>query len=91
MVECFTIKLPGTAPVKFSILQLTGCGKELCRALGVEPVESDWEKIVRLYKGEEQEGHAALVLMVAYQDACGAGMPRSCPSTHRKRPGFSPI
>jgi len=52
---------------RMRIVTLTDHGKALARALGVEPVESDWEKIVRFHRGETQERHAALVLMAAYQ------------------------
>ncbi|MGB9880884.1 MAG: hypothetical protein ACPLRM_08990 [Anaerolineae bacterium] len=90
MVEYFAIKLPGTAPVKLSVLRLTDYGKSLARALGVEPVESDWEKIVRLHKGEEQEGHAALVLMAAYQARLRGWKAEVMPFDPQETPWFQP-
>ena len=67
MVENKTITLPFNVAVRLRVMYLTDYGKDLCRALGVEPVESDWEKIVRLHRGEEQVAHGGAVLFAAYQ------------------------
>ncbi|RCK72778.1 MAG: hypothetical protein ANABAC_1312 [Anaerolineae bacterium] len=40
---------------------------ELARALGVEPVESEYERILRLHDGENQPKHTSQVLFTAYQ------------------------
>lgn len=53
--------------VRITILQLTDYGKELARVLGVEPVESEYERILRLHDGENQPKHTAQVLFTAYQ------------------------
>jgi len=90
MVDYFTIKLSGTAPARLSVLQLTDYGKDLCRALGVEPVESDWEKIVRLYKGEVQDAHAGLVLMAAYQARLRGWKAEVVPFNPQETPWFQP-
>ena len=48
---------------ELGLIRLTCQGKALARALGVEPVaETDWERIIRLHQGEQQAGHAALLL-----------------------------
>ena len=90
MVENKTIMLPFNAVVKLRVLYLTDYGKDLCRALGVEPVESDWEKIVRLHNGEAQSQHAALVLMAAYQARLRGWKAEVMPFDPQETPWFQP-
>ena len=40
-----------------SVMRLSEAGKELCRILGWEPVESEWERINRLHDGERSRDH----------------------------------
>jgi len=44
------------------LIRLTERGKDLARAQGVEPVENDWERVLRLHQGEAQVEHAGLLL-----------------------------
>lgn len=44
------------------LIRLTERGKDFARAQGVEPVENDWERIIRLHQGEAQATHAGLLL-----------------------------
>ncbi len=92
IVEHRTIQLPFSAsvPVRFRVINLTDYGKSLARALGVELVESDWEKIVRLHKGETQEQHAALVLMAAYQARLRGWKAEVMPFNPQETPWFQP-
>jgi len=90
MVEIKTVILPFNVGVKLRVLYLTDYGKDLCRALGVEPVESDWEKIVRLHNGEEQTRHAALVLMAAYQARLRGWKTEVMPFDPQETPWFQP-
>lgn len=92
MVEHKTIQLPFSAsvPVRLRVIYLTAYGKTLARALGVEPVESDWEKIVRLHQGEAQEQHAALVLMAAYQARLRGWKADVMPFDPQETPWFQP-
>ncbi len=65
-----TLKLEIKAPYSTSlnISYLTEDGKKLCRAWGWgEPVETDWERIVRLHQGnrEEQKAHSLGILIFA--------------------------
>jgi len=90
MVDYFTIRLSGTTPARLSVLQLTDYGKDLCRALGVEPVESDWEKIVRLHKGEVQTFHAALILRSAHQARLRGWKAEVVPFDPQETPWFQP-
>ncbi len=89
IVENHTLKLPGGA-FRLRVLQLSDYGKTLARALGVEPVESDWEKIARLHQGEVQEAHAALVLMAAYQARLRGWKAEVMPFDPQATPWFQP-
>ncbi len=48
-----------------SLAHLTEQGQELCRMLGWEPVESEWERLQRLHEGERFEEHTLAVLYFA--------------------------
>lgn len=75
---------------KIRIVTLTDYGKALARALGVEPVESDWEKIVRLHQGEVQMRHGALVLLAAYQARLRGWKAEVMPFDPQETPWFQP-
>ena len=47
---------------ELGIIRLTDKGKRLAVSLGVHPVESDWERLIRLHQAETQKAHAVLVL-----------------------------
>ncbi len=49
-----------------SMISLTEKGKEVARAMGYEPVESEWERLMRLHGGKAQAKHAAMVCTFAY-------------------------
>ena len=53
-------------PAQLAVLRLTDDGRELCRILGWEPVESEWERMIRLHNGDDQREHTAGVLAFAY-------------------------
>ena len=53
-------------PAQIAVLHLTDDGKDLCRILGWEPVESEWERLIRLHRGNSQGAHTAGVLAFAY-------------------------
>ncbi len=48
-----------------AVYRLTSEGKDLARRLGWEPVESDWERLIRLHEGERFEKHTLGVLAAA--------------------------
>lgn len=75
---------------RMRIVSLTDYGKALARALGVEPVESDWEKLIRLHQGGMQEKHAALVLMAAYQARLRGWQAEVVPFDPQETPWFQP-
>ncbi len=45
--------------------RLTDTGREFCQAVGWQPVESEWERLVRLHEGERQREHTLAVLYFA--------------------------
>jgi hypothetical protein len=51
---------------RLAVLRLTEEGKDLCRMLGWEPIESEWERLIRLHDGDRQEAHTAAVQAFAY-------------------------
>ncbi len=75
---------------RMRVVTLTDYGKALARALGIVPVESDWEKILRLHQGETQERHAALVLMAAYQARLRGWKAEVMPFDPQETPWFQP-
>lgn len=75
---------------RIRVIALTDYGKSLARALGVEPVESDWEKIIRLHQGEVQRRHAALVLLAAYQARLRGWKAEVMPFDPQETPWFQP-
>jgi len=75
---------------RIRVVNLTDYGKALARALGVEPVESDWEKIVRLHNGQVQTRHAALVLLAAYQARLRGWKAEVMPFDPQETPWFQP-
>ena len=91
MVDQFSVRLSGLGGFfTMNVLQLTDYGKELCRALGVEPVESDWEKIIRLHRGEEQVVHGGAVLFAAYQARLRGWKAEVMPFDPQETPWFQP-
>ncbi|MEW6287356.1 MAG: hypothetical protein AB1509_14125 [Chloroflexota bacterium] len=90
IVENHTLALPGTGKFRLRVLQLSDYGKTLARDIGVEPVESDWEKLIRLHQGETQEQHAALVLMAAYQARLRGWQAEVVPFDPQETPWFQP-
>ena len=75
---------------RMQVVTLTDYGKALVRALGIVPVESNWEKTLRLHQGETQERHAALVLMAAYQARLRGWKAEVMPFDPQATPWFQP-
>lgn len=75
---------------KIRVVVLTDYAKDLCRALGVEPVESDWERIVRLHDGKAQLYHAAMVLSAAYHARLRGWKAEVMPFDPQETPWFQP-
>lgn len=90
MTEQKLLKMASDVNVKLQVVYLTDYGKDLCRALGVEPVESDWEKIVRLHHGEEQNLHSGMTLFAAYQARLRGWKAEVMPFNPQETPWFQP-
>jgi len=52
---------------EMAVVRLTDEGRELCHQFGWEPVENEWERLMRLHSGGMQTRHTAAVLSMAYQ------------------------
>lgn len=52
---------------RLRVVRLKDDGRKLCEKLGWEPIESDWERLIRLHNGLKQKQHTAAVLTFAYQ------------------------
>lgn len=62
LTETRTFKLPWGAQVALS--NLTELGKEIIQACGIEVVEAEWERLMRLHFGQEE--HAALTCVFTF-------------------------
>lgn len=47
--------------------RLSAIGERLSRVLGATPVQSEWERLIKLHAGNDQPRHTAAVLYFAYQ------------------------
>lgn len=47
------------------MLRLTDEGRELCRALDWLVIESDWDRLIRLHQGKDQQRHTLAVMYFA--------------------------
>lgn len=45
-----------------AVYRLSEDGKALCRAWGWQVVENEWERLIRLHQGENQEAHTVMIL-----------------------------
>lgn len=61
-----TLRMQLSRPAQISLMRLTEDGKDLCRVLGWEPIESEWDRMLRLHNGDGQKAHTAGVLSFAY-------------------------
>ena len=52
---------------RMAVIRLSEEGHLLCQHFGWQPVESEWERLIRLHSGDTQWRHTAAVLSMAYQ------------------------
>lgn len=57
-----TVCLPTVYRSTLNAIRLTDRGKALARVLGVEPIENNWERVLRRHQGEMQLAHTGLLL-----------------------------
>ncbi len=62
------------------VVSLTDTGRRLLRTVGLQPVNSEWEKLMAQHGGEEQAKHAALVVAFAYHARLRGYFTEVCPS-----------
>ena len=48
--------------IQLGLIHLTERGRRLAEGLGVDPVENDWERIIRKHQGADQPDHTGLLL-----------------------------
>ncbi len=60
-----TIRMLSPFETGLAVVRLSEDGKALCRTWGWEVVESEWERILRLHQGAEQEAHTVMLLAFA--------------------------
>ncbi len=84
------VSLPSPGGRQLTVLTLTEDGNNLAKALGMEPVRSDWKKIVDLHQGKEQKRHAALVLLIAHQARLRGWQAEVMPFNPSETPWFQP-
>lgn len=73
------------------LAHLTDKGRELCRMLGWEPVESEWERLKRLHEGERFEEHTLAVLYFALHARARGWDAEVMPSVAEIRPDVAVI
>jgi DNA-binding PadR family transcriptional regulator len=61
------------------IILLTDLGDAVARAMAIPPVESEWERLMRLHGGERQQKHAAQVCLFTHYARRGGWTTQVCP------------
>ena len=64
-LQTLSMEVTGNTPTLLVAARLTAEGKAFCKALSWQVAESDWERLIRLHQGEEQEAHTLAVLLFA--------------------------
>ena len=59
------IPLVGSTLTRLTLIRLSADGRQLCSQVGWQPVESEWERLIRLHQGDQQEHHTLAVLIFA--------------------------
>ena len=65
LLETETIRMVSPFETGLAVVRLSEDGKALCRTWGWQVVEGEWERIVRLHQGAEQEAHTVMLLAFA--------------------------
>jgi len=63
--QTLKMSVTGNLPTRLSVARLSQEGRQMCRALGWEVCESDWERLDRLHEGQNQEEHTLSILLFA--------------------------
>lgn len=54
-------------PSRWTVIWLAEKGRDLAQAMGLEPREGEWQRLMRLHDAGRQQEHAVLVLLFAWQ------------------------
>jgi len=60
-----TIRMTSPFETGLAVYRLSDDGKALCRLWGWEPVENEFERVLRLHQGNTQPAHAVMILAFA--------------------------
>lgn len=63
--QTLKMSVTGNLPTRLSVARLSQEGRQMCRALGWDVCESDWERLDRLHQGQNQEEHTLSILLFA--------------------------
>ena len=64
-VQLKTLRIGGRRPMALKLTRLTDEGRDLCQMMGWPPVESDWDRLIRLCQGERHTEHTLAVILFA--------------------------
>ncbi len=65
---CFYVETLAVSGVRVKLLRLTPVGVALYKAMtGADPVESEWERLIRLHRGDDDTSHAAACVIFGFQ------------------------
>lgn len=62
LLLCETIRMTSPFETGLAVYRLSEDGKALCALWGWQVVENEWERLLRLHRGVEQEAHSVAVL-----------------------------
>ncbi|MGB9801024.1 MAG: hypothetical protein ACPLUL_13115 [Thermanaerothrix sp.] len=62
LLICETIRMTSPFETGLAVYRLSEDGKALCNLWGWQVVENEWERLMRLHQGAEQEAHTVAVL-----------------------------
>ncbi|MEW6505239.1 MAG: hypothetical protein AB1457_14855 [Chloroflexota bacterium] len=65
LLVCGTIRMYKPFETGLAVYRLSEDGKALCGLWGWQMVENEWERLMRLHQGAEQEAHTVMILAFA--------------------------
>jgi regulator of replication initiation timing len=65
LLICETIRMTSPFETGLAVYRLAEDGKALCGLWGWRVVENEWERLMRLHQGSEQEAHSVVILAFA--------------------------
>lgn len=65
LLLCETIRMTSPFETGLAVYRLSEDGKALCALWGWQTAENEWERLIRLHRGAEQEAHTVAILAFA--------------------------